>query len=59
MTMSALAEKREPHILKKNEDQSKGEDTGNNHVQMVKDFFAAMRNGDMQALLAVSAGDRP
>ena len=29
----------------------------NNHVQIVKDFFAAMRSGDMQALLALSAED--
>src|ERR1700729_2182193 len=29
----------------------------NNHVQIVKDFFAAMRSGDMQALLAFSAED--
>ena len=28
-----------------------------NHVQIVKDFFAAMRSGDMQALLALSAED--
>src|SRR3984957_16842581 len=28
-----------------------------NHVQIVKDFFAAMRSGDMQALLAWSAED--
>src|ERR1700686_760346 len=28
-----------------------------NHVQIVKDFFAAMRTGDMQALLALSAED--
>ena len=29
----------------------------NNHVQIVKDFFAAMRSGDMQALLALCAED--
>src|ERR1700735_1947848 len=29
----------------------------NNNVQIVKDFFAAMRSGDMQALLALSAED--
>ena len=29
----------------------------NNHVPIVKDFFAAMRSGDMQALLALSAED--
>ena len=29
----------------------------NNHVQIVKDFFAAMRSGDMPALLALSAED--
>ena len=29
----------------------------NSHVQIVKDFFAAMRSGDMQALLALSAED--
>src|SRR4029077_12827212 len=29
----------------------------NNHVQIVKDFFATMRSGDMQALLALSAED--
>jgi ketosteroid isomerase-like protein len=28
-----------------------------NHVQIVKDFFAAMRSGDIQALLALSAED--
>ena len=27
------------------------------NVQIVKDFFAAMRSGDMQALLALSAED--
>jgi ketosteroid isomerase-like protein len=29
----------------------------NNHVQIVKDLFAAMRSGDRQALLALSAED--
>ena len=29
----------------------------NNPVQIVKDFFAAIRNGDMQGLLALSAED--
>jgi ketosteroid isomerase-like protein len=55
--MSALGEKRKPHILKNNEEQSKGEHMNNNHVQIVKDFFAAMRRGDNQGLLALSAED--
>src|SRR5882672_6264536 len=29
----------------------------NNHVQTVKDLFASMRSGDMQALLALCAED--
>src|ERR1700679_531805 len=29
----------------------------NNNVQIVKDFFATMRSGDMQAMLALSAED--
>ena len=29
----------------------------NNHVQIVKDFFAAMRSGDKQGLLALCAED--
>jgi ketosteroid isomerase-like protein len=29
----------------------------NNHVQIVKDFFAAMGRGDKQGLLALSAED--
>jgi uncharacterized protein len=36
---------------------SKGERMSNNHVQIVRDFFAAMRSGDMQALLALSDED--
>ena len=28
-----------------------------NHVQIVKDFFATMRSGDTQALLALAAED--
>src|ERR1700722_14781229 len=29
----------------------------NNHVKTVKDFFASMRSGDMQGLLALAAED--
>src|SRR6202521_2833857 len=47
MTMSALEEKRKSHILKITKNKSKGERMSNNHVQIVKDFFAAMRSGDM------------
>ena len=54
MTMSALEEKRKPHILKNNEEQN---NMSNNHVQIVKDFFAAMGRGDKQGLLALSAED--
>jgi uncharacterized protein len=52
--MSALEEKRKPHILKNNEEQK---NMSNNHVQIVKDFFAAMGRGDKQGLLALSAED--
>jgi ketosteroid isomerase-like protein len=54
MTMSALEEKRKPHILKNNEEQK---NMSNNHVQIVKDVFAAMGRGDKQGLLALSAED--
>jgi len=52
--MSALEEKRKPYILKNNEEQK---NMSNNHVQIVKDFFAAMGRGDKQGLLALSAED--
>jgi hypothetical protein len=55
--MSALEEKRKPHILKITKNKSKGEPMSNSHVQIVKDFFAAMRRGDKQGLLALSAED--
>jgi hypothetical protein len=51
--MSALEEKRKSHILKNNENKN----MSNNHVQIVKDFFAAMGRGDKQGLLALSAED--
>jgi ketosteroid isomerase-like protein len=52
--MSASEEKRKPHILKNNEEQK---NMSNNHVQIAKDFFAAMGRGDKQGLLALSAED--
>jgi len=52
--MSALEEERKPHILKNNEEQK---NMSNNHVQIVKDFFAAMGSGDKQGLLALVAKD--
>lgn len=54
MTTSALEEKRKPHILQNNEEPK---NMNNNPVQIVKDFFAAMRSGDMKALLALCAED--
>ena len=36
---------------------SRTEHLSNNHVQIVKDFFAAMGRGDQQGLLALSAED--
>jgi ketosteroid isomerase-like protein len=53
MTTSALEEKRNPTITKITENKN----MSNNHVQIVKDFFASMRSGDMQALLALCAED--
>jgi ketosteroid isomerase-like protein len=53
MTTSALEEKRNPTITKITENKN----MSNNHVQLVKDFFASMRSGDMQALLALCAED--
>jgi uncharacterized protein len=50
-----LEEKRKPHHLKKNEEQKNM--SNNNHVQIVKDFFAAMGHGDKQGLLALVAKD--
>jgi ketosteroid isomerase-like protein len=56
--MSALEEKRESHLLKNNEEQKqRRKHMSNNHVQIVKDFFAAMGRGDKQGLLALSAED--
>src|SRR6202795_3382784 len=54
MTTPALEEKRKPHILKNNEETR---NMSNNHVQIVKDFFAAMGRGDKRGLLALSAED--
>ena len=42
MTTSALAVKRNPTITKITENKN----MNNNHVQIVKDFFAAMGGGD-------------
>src|ERR1700726_783288 len=53
MTTSALEEKRKPHILTR----TRNKNMSNNHLQIVKDFFAAMGRGDMQALLVLSAED--
>jgi ketosteroid isomerase-like protein len=57
--MSALAEKRKFHILKNNEEQTQNrrKPMGNNHVQIVKDFFAAIGRDDVQHVLALSAED--
>jgi ketosteroid isomerase-like protein len=55
--MSALEEKRKSHILKITKNKSKGERMSNNHVQIVKDFFAAMGGSDRQRLLALCAED--
>ena len=54
MITSALAEKRKPHLLKNNEETK---NMSNNHVQIVKDFFAAIGGGDKQRLLAFVAKD--
>jgi hypothetical protein len=54
--MSALEEKRKSHILKNNEEhKQRTKHMSNNHVQIVKDAFAAIGRGDMQGLLALSA----
>jgi hypothetical protein len=56
--MSALEEKRKSHILKNNEEhKQRTKHMSNNHVQTVKDFFAAIGRGDIQRLLALCAED--
>jgi ketosteroid isomerase-like protein len=47
----------DPAFSKTTKSKSKGERMSNDPVQIVKDFFAAMRSGDMQALLALSSED--
>src|SRR3984885_7923837 len=55
MTKSALEESVNLTFFKVTK--PKVEHMNNNHVQIVKDFFAAMGRGDKQALLALSAED--
>jgi ketosteroid isomerase-like protein len=55
--MSALAAKHKSHILKNNEHKQRTKHMSNNHVQTVKDFFAAIGRGDLQRLLALCAED--
>jgi uncharacterized protein len=43
--------------LSKRTKKNKGERMSNNHVQIVKDFFAAMGGGDIKGLLSLSAED--
>jgi ketosteroid isomerase-like protein len=53
-----LAAKHKSRILKNNEEQKqRRKHMSNDQVQIVKDFFAALGSGDMQALLALSAED--